>query len=117
MANTTAPIDDSLEKEVHISHSPPNSSLEDTKPQEQPEATLSQNEPQVHDDTGIKSTTDTPHAGDGDNAELPAEPPSELPDPPGKDYSVLTVTQKKLIVFTASLASLLSPMATAIYCE
>ncbi|KAF4630133.1 hypothetical protein G7Y89_g8008 [Cudoniella acicularis] len=34
---------------------------------------------------------------------------------PGEDYSVLTVTQKKLIVTAASFASLFSPMATAIY--
>ena len=48
----------------------------------------------------------------------PAEPPSEQPlAPPGEDYSVLTVNQKRLIVTTASLASLFSPMATAIYCR
>jgi hypothetical protein len=48
----------------------------------------------------------------------PAEPPSEQPlAPPGEDYSVLTVNQKRLIVTTASFASLFSPMATAIYCE
>jgi hypothetical protein len=48
----------------------------------------------------------------------PAEPPSEQPlAPPGEDYSVLTVNQKRWIVTTASLASLFSPMATAIYCR
>ncbi|PMD41029.1 MFS general substrate transporter [Hyaloscypha variabilis F] len=49
----------------------------------------------------------------------PAEPPSEQEvqrvQSAGEDYSVLTVTQKRLIVATASLASLFSPMATAIY--
>jgi hypothetical protein len=50
--------------------------------------------------------------------DAPAEPPSEQPlAPPGEDYSVLTVNQKRLIVTTASLASLFSPMATAIYCR
>lgn len=50
-----------------------------------------------------------------------AEPLSEQPihrvTTPGEDYSVLTVTQKKLIILTASFASLFSPMATAIYCK
>ncbi|CAG8983549.1 hypothetical protein HYALB_00004350 [Hymenoscyphus albidus] len=41
---------------------------------------------------------------------------SEQPTlPTGVDYTVLTTTQKKLIVFTASLASVFSPTATAIY--
>lgn len=49
------------------------------------------------------------------------EPPSETPiEPTGTstvEYSVFTVTQKKMIVLTASLASLFSPMASAIYCK
>ena len=49
--------------------------------------------------------------------EPPSEKPIEPAGPSGQDYSVLTVTQKKLVVLTASLASLFSPMATAIYCE
>jgi len=58
----------------------------------------------------------------GSHDDPPAEPPSEQPlqrvtTAPGEDYSVLTVTQKKLIVMTASFASLFSPMATAIYCK
>ena len=47
------------------------------------------------------------------------EPPSERPIErvvSGEEYSVLTVTQKKLVILTVSLASLFSPMATAIYC-
>jgi hypothetical protein len=47
------------------------------------------------------------------------EPPSERPIElmvSGEDYSVLTTTQKKLVILTVSLASLFSPMATAIYC-
>ncbi|KUJ14094.1 MFS general substrate transporter [Mollisia scopiformis] len=47
------------------------------------------------------------------------EPPSEQPiqrvTTTGEDYSILTVTQKKLIIMVASVASLFSPMATAIY--
>lgn len=35
----------------------------------------------------------------------------------GEEFSVLTVTQKKFVVMTASLAALFSPMATAIYCQ
>jgi hypothetical protein len=49
------------------------------------------------------------------------EPPSETPvESTGTstvEYSVFTVTQKKMIVLTASLASLFSPMASAIYCK
>jgi hypothetical protein len=61
---------------------------------------------QGHEEVG--STHDDPSA----------EPPSEQPiAPPGEDYSVLTVNQKRLIVTTASFASLFSPMATAIYCR
>jgi hypothetical protein len=55
-----------------------------------------------------------------DQDDPPAEPPSEQlqgAQTPGEDYSVLTVTQKKLIITVASLASLFSPMATAIYCQ
>jgi hypothetical protein len=48
------------------------------------------------------------------------DPPTELQmhnfQSAGEEYSVLTVTQKRLVVMTASLASLFSPMATAIYC-
>lgn len=35
----------------------------------------------------------------------------------GEEFSILTVTQKKFVIMTASLASLFSPMATAIYCQ
>jgi hypothetical protein len=48
------------------------------------------------------------------------EPPSERPIErvvSGEEYSVLTVTQKRLVVLTVSLAALFSPMATAIYCK
>jgi hypothetical protein len=55
-----------------------------------------------------------------DQDDPPAEPPSEQlqgAQTAGEDYSVLTVTQKKLIITVASLASLFSPVATAIYCQ
>lgn len=48
------------------------------------------------------------------------EPPSEGPIEnvvPDEEYSVLTTGQKKAVVLTVSLASLFSPMATAIYCK
>jgi hypothetical protein len=49
------------------------------------------------------------------------EPPSEELNQgtatPGEDFSIFTVRQKKLMIMTASLASLFSPMATAIYCQ
>ena len=78
----------------------------------------------VLDDAGIKSTSDptepspaTQGNEDGDSTNLPPEPAVERPGPPGKDYSILTVAQKRAIVIAASFASLFSPMATAIYCE
>jgi hypothetical protein len=81
-------------------------------------------ETDVLDDAGTKSTVlpggplpGTTGDGTEDSAELPVEPPVEQPVPQGKDYSVLTDGQKKAVVLTASLASLFSPMATAIYCE
>ena len=77
----------------------------------------------VLDDTGIKSAANpneppaTQGNGSGNSTELPPEPAIERPGPPGKDYSILTVAQKRAVVITASFASLFSPMATAIYCE
>jgi hypothetical protein len=50
-------------------------------------------------------------------SEPPSEAPIEVAGASGRPYSVFTVTQKKMIILTASLASLFSPMATAIYCE
>jgi hypothetical protein len=74
------------------------------------------------------SITEAPPSGDGprdgdQNGSVVegAEPPSEQPVQPvlqaEEDYSVFSTTQKKLIVTTASLASVFSPMATAIYCQ
>ncbi|OBT91045.1 hypothetical protein VE02_00083 [Pseudogymnoascus sp. 03VT05] len=68
--------------------------------------------------------SETPSEGEVQTAVMPdndptSEPPSEAPiestGAPTGAYSVFTVTQKKMIVLTASLASLFSPMATAIY--
>lgn len=62
---------------------------------------------------------DSGHAIPNQN-DVSAEPPSEQDIQrvvtAGEDYSVLSVGQKKLIIVAASLASLFSPMATAIYC-
>jgi hypothetical protein len=57
------------------------------------------------------------HNRDGSPAEPPSEQQLQRSATTGEDYSVLTVTQKKLIIIVASLASLFSPMATAIYCS
>lgn len=65
--------------------------------------------PSAHPNTASQET-----AQDGGE-----EPPSERPIErvvSGEEYSVLTVAQKKLVILTVSLASLFSPMATAIYC-
>jgi hypothetical protein len=49
---------------------------------------------------------------------LEPESISERPiHPPREDFTVFNSGQKKMIVFTASLASIFSPMATSIYCE
>lgn len=115
----------SAEKEV--STSPPNPASEYLSPEERQDRTLDQNiqnEDRVLDDSGIKSTSEhseplprTPEDGTSYDAELPPEPAIEQPGPPGKDYSILTVSQKRMIAVAASFASLFSPMATAIYCE
>jgi hypothetical protein len=50
----------------------------------------------------------------------PPEPPSEAvqkDESKQEDFSIFTTRQKKLMVMVASLASLFSPMATAIYCQ
>jgi len=60
----------------------------------------------------------SPNNGEPDpSAEPPSEQPVERVALAGQDYSVLTVTEKKLVVLTASLAAFFSPTATAIYCE
>lgn len=55
--------------------------------------------------------------GKAPDSEPTPEVSVESTDASGGEYSVFTVTQKMMIVLTASLASLFSPMATAIYCE
>ena len=44
-----------------------------------------------------------------------AEPMSEQPADTGVPYSVFTPVQKKVMVFTASLGAVFSPMSTTIY--
>lgn len=66
---------------------------------------------------GDAASSEKDHPENEPHQALPAEPPIERSVSSGDEYSVLTVTQKKLVVFTASLASVFSPMATAIYCE
>lgn len=62
---------------------------------------------QNHDEIemGVKST------------EPVSEQPIERVATSVEEFSVLTVGQKKLMIMTASMASLFSPMATAIYCK
>ncbi|KFY14255.1 hypothetical protein V492_02740 [Pseudogymnoascus sp. VKM F-4246] len=88
-------------------------------------------EPQNKDVVAVDNK-EIPSLNEGHDSEIPSEeaaqtavdvptsePPSETPVEPtdeySRAYSVFTVTQKKMIVTTASLASLFSPMATAIY--
>jgi hypothetical protein len=54
--------------------------------------------------------------GTGDLNDPTGEPASEHPVQSGEDFTVLTGKQKRLVIFTASLASIFSPMATSIYC-
>lgn len=51
------------------------------------------------------------------SAEPPSEQATQTVATAGEDYSVLSVTQKKLIIMGGSFASLFSPMATSIYCK
>ena len=44
-----------------------------------------------------------------------AEPPSEQPSETGRPYSIFKPWEKKVIVFTASLSAVFSPMSTTIY--
>jgi hypothetical protein len=88
------------------------SSTEDEKQAAIARTDASPEDPKHEEKSGIAS-----RQNDDEPAELPAEPPSEQPAPAGEDYSILKPAQKKAIVLTASLASLFSPMATAIYCE
>lgn len=78
-------------------------------------------------ETTSRSNTDTDATIENKppNAEhlraLTDEPPSERPIERvvtiGEDYSILTTSQKKLVILTASIAAIFSPMATSIYCE
>lgn len=77
----------------------------------------------THDDVAFdeKATPTTKRRATEDVAKDPSQdPPSEVPVTrvfSGEEYSVLTPAQKKMVIVTASVASLFSPMATAIYCE
>lgn len=122
---TTITTDYSGEK--RLSSSAPNLSNEDFNPEGLQSGNLdpsSRDEDRGLDNTGIKSISKrieplpgTPQHETSNNAELPPEPAAEQPGLPGKDYSILTVAQKRTIVVAASFAALFSPMATAIYCK
>lgn len=72
-------------------------------------------------ENGVASASDPDTADSHETTQSPnKEPPSERPIesvPSSEDYSVLTPTQKKLVIVTVSFASVFSPMATAIYCK
>ncbi|KAG0649893.1 Itaconate transport [Hyphodiscus hymeniophilus] len=75
----------------------------------------SENEKSKDESTQIGSDGDTARPQVQDASE---EPPSERPIErviSTEEYSVLSVTQKKVVILTVSLASLFSPMATSIY--
>jgi hypothetical protein len=91
-------------------------------PQETDVAVVDKETLSLHGDHGSEASSGVepqavalPH-GDPDD-EPPSETPIESTGTSTVEYSVFTVTQKKMIVLTASLASLFSPMASAIYCK
>lgn len=113
MANPTSPTELPEEKEFATSFS--DAAFEDAKSQDLPGPIpneKNERDDEVVDDGESKSAS----LPGGDAADRPPEPPIEQPGDPGKDYSVLNVAQKRVIVVTASFASLFSPLATAIYC-
>lgn len=71
----------------------------------------------VLDRSASQESRDVEQGQDDHPAEPPADQPLQRVQSAGEDYSVLTVKQKRLTVMAASLASLFSPMATAIYCQ
>jgi hypothetical protein len=72
---------------------------------------------EVIDQSGDQEARDVERSQDDPAGEPPSDQQVQRVQSSGEDYSVLTVAQKRLVVMTASLASLFSPMATAIYCE
>jgi hypothetical protein len=71
----------------------------------------------VLDKSASQEPRDVEQGQDNHLAEPPPDQPLQTVQSAGEDYSVLTVTQKRITVMAASLASLFSPMATAIYCQ
>jgi hypothetical protein len=92
---------------------------ESTLPSNQIPITSDVNRNSIEDGTNSNSNPDAAASKEtvtSVDEELASERPIERVASSGEEYSVLTVTQKKLVVLTVSLASLFSPMATAIYC-
>lgn len=98
----------------HENNTPPTVTTTDaSKHHEEPVDTSSDANDIVATTTPVPSDELDPRILNGEK-----DPPSEQPTVLARvDYTVLTPTQKKIIVFTASLASVFSPMATAIYCK
>ena len=96
------------------------SSISEAAPVEPPQMQTVAQDKENHvvlDKSASQEPRDVERGQDAPPAESPAGQPLKTVQSAGEDYSVLTVTQKRLTVMAASLASLFSPMATAIYCQ
>ena len=96
------------------------SSIPEAAPVELPQMQTVAQDKENHaelDKSASQEPRDVEQGQDNHPAEPPADQPLQTVQSAGEDYSVLTVTQKRITVMAASLASLFSPMATAIYCQ
>ena len=96
------------------------SSISEAAPVELPQMQTVAQDKENHvelDKSASQEPRDVEQGQDNHPAEPPADQPLQTVQSAGEDYSVLTVTQKRITVMAASLASLFSPMATAIYCQ
>jgi hypothetical protein len=117
MANTIDTSHTSTEKGSSISLT--NAPIEQANSDEKGTSNPQQVEPEINEKS-IPSPTSPQEVSskeNGANTNPTAEPPIERTVSAGVDYSILSVRSKRMVVMTASLASIFSPMATAIYCE
>lgn len=117
MANTIDTSHTSTEKGSSISLT--NAPIEQTNSDEKGTSNPQQVEPEINEKS-IPSPTSPQEVSskeNGANTDPTAEPPLERTVSAGVDYSILSVRSKRMVVMTASLASIFSPMATAIYCK
>lgn len=83
----------------------------DTNPRTEAFVETQKNQDSLKSSHGQSTSSDSKQNANEESKKVPEARPA------GEDYSVLTPGQKKAIIMTASLASLFSPMATAIYCK